>query len=163
MIKAWYDGACGPINPGGHAGCGVHITENDHILYQEAYYIGFGPEMSNNVAEYFGLIRVLTYLIKHNRNKEKILCYGDSYLTIAQMTGKWKCKGGLYKPYYYQAIELLDSFPDITFYWIPRWQNEDADEMSKVAIEEKSMSAYNPSHAPITVGYGKDEFSVYRD
>lgn len=151
MIECWYDGACGPMNPGGHAGCGVHITENGLIIYQEAYYIGHGPLMSNNVAEYSGLIRSLEYLIRNNNQNKRIQFYGDSYLTIAQMKGKWKCKGGLYAPFYHKAKELIKNFNDWNFQWIPREKNLDADEMSKVAIEIKGMSAYSPSHTPVLI------------
>jgi len=148
MIQVWYDGACGPNNPGGHTGSGISIKENNQIIYQESYYLGCGETMSNNVAEYLGIIRALTYLLKNNRNNEDILCYGDSKLTVMQMTGKWRCRKGLYKQYYLQSLSLVRKFKNVSFIWIPRWQNDDADELSKVAIETQSISTYSPSYAP---------------
>lgn len=121
MIKVWYDGACGPNNPGGHAGSGISIKENDQIIYQESYYIGCGEAMSNNVAEYCGVIRSLTYLLSVNKNNEQILCYGDSKLTVMQMCGEWKSKKGLYKQYYLQSLKLVRKFTDISFTRI-RWR-----------------------------------------
>jgi len=148
MIQVWYDGACGPNNPGGHAGSGISIKENNQIIYQESYYLGYGETMSNNVAEYLGVIRALTYLLSIYKHNDKIVCYGDSKLTIMQMNKRWRCRKGLYKQYYLQACFLLKQFKNISFIWIPRHQNEDADELSKVAIETQSISAYSPSYAP---------------
>src|ERR1039457_2050017 len=60
---AWFDGACGPINPGGTATYGVVIKDQDGtILVREHSLVGEGSTMSNNVAEYAGVLHVLKYL-----------------------------------------------------------------------------------------------------
>ena len=60
---AWFDGACGPINPGGTATYGVMIKDQDGtILVREHSLVGEGSTMSNNVAEYAGVLHVLKYL-----------------------------------------------------------------------------------------------------
>jgi len=134
MIVVYYDGACGPNNPGGHGGSGIYITQNERLLYQESYYIGQGPHLSNNVSEYVAVIRALSYLLDQKLNHENITLYGDSNLTVLQLSDKWKCKKGLYKQYFLMAKDLKKHFTDISFVWIPREQNCIADELSKKAI-----------------------------
>jgi len=56
MIEAWFDGACEPTNPGGHTACASLVRIDGQIVHQSARYIGFGPMMSNNVAEYCSVI-----------------------------------------------------------------------------------------------------------
>ena len=33
MYILYFDGACGPTNPGGHIGCGVAIKDKDKIMF----------------------------------------------------------------------------------------------------------------------------------
>src|SRR5450432_340898 len=57
---AWFDGACGPINPGGTASYGVMIKDQaGTILVRERGLVGEGSTMSNNVAEYAGVLHIL--------------------------------------------------------------------------------------------------------
>lgn len=84
-VEVWYDGCCEPVNPGGHAACGVLIKRDGQVLWQESRYIGYGPAMSNNVKE------------------------------------------------------LARQFSDITFVWIPREENAEADALSKMVLKEKEV------------------------
>lgn len=138
-IEVWYDGACEPLNPGGHAACGVLIKRNGQTLWQESRYIGYGPAMSNNVAEYGGMITALEYLIKEGLTHLPVILRGDSMLSVRQMTGEWRVKGGLYLPYYRRARELAGQFSNVTFLWIPREENAEADALSKTVLKEQGI------------------------
>ena len=60
---AWFDGACGPINPGGTATFGVVVRDGSGtVLLKEHGLVGRGSAMSNNVAEYAGVLHILRYL-----------------------------------------------------------------------------------------------------
>lgn len=142
IIRVWFDGACGPKNPGGHAGCGFvikrtvgYFSNREDILTQQSQYVGFGPTMSNNVAEYAAVTGAMAALIGAKLEKEETIFYGDSKLVVMQMKAKWKAKGGLYIPWYKAAVELLLQFENYDFIWIPREQNTEADELSKKAIK----------------------------
>jgi ribonuclease HI len=172
IIIVHYDGACSPINPGGHGGTGISLTQNNKILYQESYYIGYGEHISCNVAEYMAVIRALSYLLSNNLNTHEIQCYGDSILTVKQLSGQWKCRNGLYKSYFLDALNISKYFSNITFNWIPREQNMVADELSKVAVIDKYTSTYSPSGMPTSVDRGDlnkgkryegPEHSAYRE
>ena len=131
----YFDGACGPINPGGNIGTGAIILKGDDPIYENSGYVDAQDfdymGTSNNIAEYMALIDVLKKLIDLGLTSKKILVRGDSNLVINQMRRLWKAKGGRYKPYYDEAMELAKSFEDIKFRWIPREQNAFADDLSK--------------------------------
>ena len=131
VVRAWFDGACWP-NPGGHGGYGALVKRHDQVIYSRAVYMGHGPHVSNNVAEYGGVIAVLRYLLQEGI--EWATVYGDSQMVIQQLTGKIKARRGLYLPYYQEARELMARLPDVRLVWISRGRNTEADRLSKDAV-----------------------------
>jgi hypothetical protein len=61
-VRAWFDSACWP-NPGGHGGYGALVKQHDTAILSRSVYIGHGPHITNNVAEYAGCIAVLRFLL----------------------------------------------------------------------------------------------------
>jgi len=138
-LEVWIDGACEPVNPGGTATYGLVIKEKHKTLLREARVVGSGKGMSNNVAEYSGLIAFLDWYGTSKR-KGKANIYSDSELLVNQMKGIYRAKRGtkkgLYYPYYQRARELIRQLGNnFHFEWIPREQNTEADELSKQALE----------------------------
>src|ERR1019366_10189290 len=81
VYHAWFDGASGPINPGGTATYGVMIKDQDGtILVWEHGLVGKGSAMSNNLAEYAGVLQILKYL--STRPPGRVTIHGDSKLVI---------------------------------------------------------------------------------
>jgi ribonuclease HI len=140
MIEAWYDGAVEPINPGGHGSFGIVIKRDGKKIFEHSDYIGIGPEISSNVAEYRGLIEILSHLINQNLINEEILIRGDNKMSILQMAGLWKAKKGFYLEHYKKAHQLAQAFKNISFEWIPRELNQEADDLSRKPLEGKNMS-----------------------
>jgi ribonuclease HI len=134
---AYFDGACEPKNPGGTASYGAVIFKNGELLWEcsEIYVPEKRHETSNNVAEYAALVAVLTWLADHNLFNAEIIVRGDSQLVVYQMFGNWKIKGGLYKPLAHKARQLVARFSNIQGEWIPRVQNQLADDLSKEALK----------------------------
>ena len=134
MIEAWFDGACEPRNPGGHAAWGVFIAPA-----RELYgYVGHGSRMSNNVAEYTAAAEALRALMP--QRGEEIVLRGDSQLVVEQLNGRWKVRGGLYLRYYEQAHALTQEFTQLSIKWVPREQNTRADALSKKALAERGVA-----------------------
>lgn len=137
-IKAYFDGACEPVNPGGYASYGAVIYQDyDEIATCSRLFKpkkGHERETSNNVAEYSGFLWILQYLIGKRLQKEEIIVYGDSKLVIEQMFGRWKMHGGFYIPVAKRAKKLLRNFSNIKGVWIPREQNYVADKLSKAEL-----------------------------
>ena len=97
---AYFDGSCGPKNPGGTAAYGAFILREGQPIWECSKLFhpeqGKERETSNNLAEYCALITVLEYLIDLGAQHEPIMVYGDSELVIDQMFGHKKIKSGIY-------------------------------------------------------------------
>lgn len=131
-LKAWFDGACWP-NPGGRCAYGWAVSDDGNFQHEGNGFIGEGPGMTNNVAEYLGLYNCLVFLKNHGLNKSAIKLYGDSKLVVEQMNGRWRVKGGLYIDAFKLSFCMLKEFPNARVIWIPREQNGLADSLSKKA------------------------------
>lgn len=137
----YFDGSCGPNNPGGNMGTGAIVieTKTGNGVYRNAQFFDahdFEYKMtSNNVAEYLALIDVLNYIVDNNLRHKNILIRGDSNLVIMQMSKRWKAKQGRYKPYYEKAMSLASRIVTVRYEWIPREQNVYADDLSKLLTQ----------------------------
>ena len=145
--RAWFDGACEPVNPGGKATFGVIVKDHDGtVLLREHCLVGKGSKMSNNLAEYAGVLHVLKYLA--SRPLGRVTIHGDSNLVINQLNGKWRVRKGLYLSTAIEAKELLAYLHglgwQINFCWIPREQNEECDMLSKEACDGKDKPHCSP-------------------
>ena len=136
-IDCWFDGCCEPTNPGGHAAYGVVIEVDGETKLMTGDYVGCGSGISNNVAEYAGVIRILETLADIPGTA---VIHGDSKLVINQLGGKWKSHGGLYVPYMQKAKELLKPLKGrVKFQWIPREKNEMCDGLSKDVLRNRGV------------------------
>lgn len=133
IITLNFDGSCEPQNPGGNMGYGTLVKYDGRVLYQNTECVPAAPTNSNNVAEYMSLVRGLEWLIANKYQNEPIIVRGDSQLVIRQMAGDWRAKGGMYFTAYKQAVALAAQFTDISFEWIPRAENIEADNLSRSA------------------------------
>jgi ribonuclease HI len=140
MFELYFDGACEPINPGGTASYGWAIKKDGKDLQVGSGIIGSGDGMTNNVAEYMGLIKGLEEFKKLGL-KEKLLIKGDSSMVLNMVSGKWGWnksrttwnphkKMPHLKKLLDQARNLLNDV-DYDVMWIPREQNKQADALSK--------------------------------
>lgn len=136
-FEIFFDGACNPVNPGGHMGYGFIIKENNEYISHGSFYEEPSRNNTNNVAEYKACIEAMHSLLNYTKlNNIKIftvVVYGDSKLVVEQMNGKWRINAGAYVEFAQKTKKLIeDSFVKerIYFKWIPREQNEEADELS---------------------------------
>jgi len=142
MIEVYIDGLCKPVNLGGIAAYGLAVYRDGSRIHRDKGVVGEGLEMSNNVAEYAALCVALSWL-KRVHSQEPITIMSDSQLLVNQMSGKWKAKSGRYLTYYKKAVKLASGFSRIDFKWIPREENTEADELSRMAF--KTYGARAPS------------------
>jgi ribonuclease HI len=143
MYEAYFNGACGPVNPGGTATYGAAIFQDGNRVWEcsEVFCPDPGHERktTNNVAEYSGL---LAYSIGSDQRlvDAEIIVYGDSKLGIEQMFGSWKISKGAYVPMALAAEQMLRRFKNINGRWIPRSKNKIADKLSKAALVRAGVS-----------------------
>lgn len=136
-IEVFYDGSCEPENPGGRMGWGFAVYEDGRKIHAESN--GAPPAAKNtcNTAEYKAVAAALKWLIEKELTGAQVRMNGDSLLTVNQMNGRWKFKGGAYAEAYLVALGLTKAFADIHFTWIPRERNAEADELSKAPLTSK--------------------------
>jgi len=139
-IVVYVDGLCEPMNPGGTATYG-YIVRNETDVVRRLGVVGHGPKMSNNVAEYAALCEALTFQVRKKLITIPTEVRSDSRLLVNQMNGNWKVRKGLYVQRYLEAKDLAGQFERITFKWIPREENEEADALSRGAYSEATSLA----------------------
>lgn len=130
-VMCWFDGGC-LNNPGGHGSYGALVKRDGRTILSSSVYLGAGSHMTNNVAEYAGVIRVLRFLISEGIQWANI--YGDSRLVIDQLNDRIKAKRGVYFSHYREARELLEKLPSVRLKWISRGQNIEADALANTAL-----------------------------
>lgn len=138
MIEVYFDGCCKPRNPGGYGGSGFVICNGKETI-EGSHYIGFGPEITCNVAEHYAANKAMKKLLELNLQDQEIKFYGDSMLAVMQLAGKWKAKGGLYMPIFIDSLKLIKQFKNISFEWIDRDQNYHADYLSNLGADKKDF------------------------
>jgi ribonuclease HI len=136
-IQLQFDGAS-KGNPG-LGGSGAVIIKNGILIDSISY--THKNRVTNNVAEYYGLLIGLRLLIKNNLSKENITIEGDSKLVIEQVFGKWKCIHPNLIPLCKEAKKLImEYFPTINGKWIPREKNALADMCANKAIRNTQLT-----------------------
>ena len=128
-------------NPG-VAGYGalVRDTETGALLAERAEPLG---KASNNVAEYRGLIAGLEAAHAIDPGAE-VLARMDSKLVVEQMSGRWKIKHEDMRRLALQARDVAARITSaggtVRYEWIPREINKDADALSNVAMDGRTVN-----------------------
>ena len=118
-------------NPG-VAGSGSVVYDADGETLAEIAYV-VGKKSTNNVAEYYGLVRGLEACQQVGATRVDV--FMDSKLVVEQMTGRWKIKHPDMQKLAREARDLASSFEEVTYTWVPRAKNKKADELSNVAMD----------------------------
>jgi ribonuclease H / adenosylcobalamin/alpha-ribazole phosphatase len=69
---------------------------------------------------------------------EAVQVFRDSKLVISQLTEKYRCKSESMFLLWMQCHELMTRFRYINFYWIPRSQNAEANDLAQKASRYKA-------------------------
>lgn len=118
-------------NPG-VAGYGALVRDptTGEVLDIDAAPLG---KASNNVAEYSGLVAGLT-MARNLDPEARVHVKMDSKLVVEQMSGRWKIKHADMQKLAGQARAILPP-GKVTYEWIPREKNKDADLLSNEAMD----------------------------
>ena len=122
-------------NPG-PAGYGAVVREasTGEVLAERYEFLGV---VTNNVAEYRGLLAGLTAAAQIDP-QAYIECRLDSRLVVEQLSGRWQVKHPDLRPLVRDGAALAASFGPghVTYTWIPRERNKDADRLANRAMDE---------------------------
>jgi ribonuclease HI len=123
-------------NPG-PAAYGVIIRDGSgEIVAKLKKYIG---RMTNNVAEYYGLIAALDYAESHSVKTIRI--ESDSELLVKQMRGQYKVKSEDLRPLFERALKMSKAFESFRIEHVYREQNREADALANEALDETEAKA----------------------
>jgi len=118
-------------NPG-PAAYGVVIHDGrGEIAAKLKKYIG---RMTNNVAEYYGLIAALDYAESHGVRAIRV--ESDSELLVKQMRGQYKVKSEDLRPLFERAQKMSKAFDSFRIEHVYREQNREADALANEALDE---------------------------
>lgn len=137
-------------NPG-PSGWGALVRDADSgvVLAERAGYLG---ESTNNVAEYSGLLAGLRAAAEVDP-AATVLVRMDSRLVVEQMSGRWQVKHAVLRELARAAAAVLPA-DQVTYEWVPRAQNADADRLANEAMDTGSQvardfSVVDPAEIPV--------------
>lgn len=138
MLTLHFDGLCLPRNPGGVATYGFVAKRGAKTIHEEGGLAArpYSPEATNNVAEYTGVLRALEWAVAQELTGEPIVVRGDSELVIRQLKGEYKVKSPSIVSLFNQVKALAGKFASISFEWVPREKNKEADALTNRAYAE---------------------------
>lgn len=115
-------------NPG-EASVGVSIVREGKEIATISKSLG---KKTNNQAEYSALIEGLKKI--KELQEEVVICL-DSQLIVKQIKREYKVKAPLVKPLFEEVQQLLENISLKDILWIPRNQNQRADELANEALD----------------------------
>jgi ribonuclease HI len=127
-------------NPG-PAAYGVVIRDpKGGVVAKLKKYIG---RMTNNVAEYYGLIAALDYA--QSQGIRQLRIEADSELMVKQMRGLYKVKSPELRPLYERARKMAQALESFRIDHVYREQNSEADALANQAIDEAEGRVPRPA------------------
>ncbi|GAC1619361.1 MAG: hypothetical protein NVS9B13_08560 [Candidatus Acidiferrum sp.] len=130
-------------NPG-PASYGVVIRDpRGEIVARLKKYIG---RMTNNVAEYYGLIAALDYA--QAKNIRALRIESDSELLVKQMRGQYKVKSEDLRPLFERAKKMSQALESFRIDHVYREQNQEADALANQAMDEADGVSANLAATP---------------
>src|SRR5258707_65735 len=120
-------------NPGPASYGVVMRNPRGEVVAKLKKYIG---RMTNNVAEYYGLIAALDYA--QSRGIRALRVESDSELLVRQMRGQYKVKSAELRPLFERARKMAQTFASFKIEHVYRDQNAEADALANEALDETS-------------------------
>jgi len=121
-------------NPGPGA-CAVLIRNEGNIQIKSSKFVG--ENVTNNIAEYEGLIHALELASKIT--KDEIGCFLDSELIVKQLMGEYRVKDPKLLPLFLKVQKLQENFKAIKYEHVSRWDKFQriADELLNQELDNK--------------------------
>jgi ribonuclease HI len=109
-------------------GCGIGILLVSPRGVTYSFSLRLPAPCTNNLAEYEAVRKGMELLLE--ASAEDIEVFGDSKLVISQLTEEYRCESESLFPLWMQCHELMAQFRYINFYWIPRSQNAENNDIA---------------------------------
>jgi ribonuclease HI len=112
-------------------GCGIGILLVSPRGVTYSFSVRLPAPCTNNLVEYEAVRKGMELLLE--ARAEAVEVFGDSKLVISQLTEEYKCESKSLFPLWMQCREQITQFRYIHFYWIPRSQNPEANDLAQKA------------------------------
>ncbi|MDR1798667.1 MAG: reverse transcriptase-like protein, partial [Bifidobacteriaceae bacterium] len=146
-------------NPG-VAGYGAVVRDGatGRVLAERAAYLG--DNVTNNVAEYSGLIAGLEAAVGLDPAAQ-LEVRMDSRLVVSQMAGRWKIKNADLRDLVAQARAVMGA-RQVRFTWVPRADNSRADALANQAMDTRGPVVWDAAEVgnPDRLGGGAGSVPV---
>lgn len=156
MLFLFCDSAIEPFNPLGLLTWAFIVKQDSKLIHKEAQLVGWGKGMTNNKGEYMAIVAALKWLISQPKEKwQPAVVNSDSELAIKQINGMYGCRDEeLFKLLSIVNKVKAQYSKHITFRWIPRERNEEADALSRTPYigKEKAIEILRARHAELIFG-----------
>jgi ribonuclease HI len=116
-------------NPGPAAIGAIIKDEKGNPITQISRCIGI---TTNNQAEYQAIIAALEKAL--GLGAKQVELKSDSELVVKQINGRYKVKKAVLRPLYQRIVQLIGSLEGFTIAYIPRQQNQEADNLANEAL-----------------------------
>lgn len=152
MIVINTDASIQPFNPGGIVAWGFIAKRKGKTLHKEAgISVRGGPTATGNVGEYHAVIAALSWLLTLPRAERRpVIIKSDSQLIVNQCAGTWGCKDDKLVPLHTLVDRARREYGrSVTFHWIPREENSDADALSRTAYDPDELERWRENQMDI--------------
>ena len=134
-VIAFADGAIG--DGSGPAGVGAVLLDDDGcVLRLDNRRV---PRMTNNEAEYTGLLLALELALDLKPRCEHLTVYLDSDVVVGQMMGRYAVRSQDLKPLHSRACQLARKLKRVQLHHVPRERNQLADALANEALQGKHV------------------------
>jgi ribonuclease HI len=123
------DACIAPTNPG-YGGAAFIVKRRSSVFFQSAYPLGY--PVTNNEAEWHAFILAHQWLAPRKGYSGAVM-YSDSQLVVNQMLGIWSANDKL-AVLRDRALEVAGLCGPVSYQWLPREQNQEADRLSREAL-----------------------------
>jgi ribonuclease HI len=131
-VYVWCDGSIQGGNPGGWAvGGWLAKDEDGEVFNRGCIDLKKEPWNTNNMAEYSAVWAALATLVRDGQAGEHLVVHSDSKLIVNQLLGVYQVSNPTLKAFCEIVHRLEVEFLSVTYQWIPREQNEEADAQSR--------------------------------
>jgi ribonuclease HI len=117
-------------------GIGVLLVSPQGVTY--SFSVRLPAPCTNNLAEYEAVRRGMELLLE--AGVEAVEVFEDSKLVVSQLTEQYRCESESLFPLWMRCHELMTQFRYINFYWIPRSQNTEANDLAHKASGYKAIT-----------------------
>ncbi len=120
-------------NPGPAGAGAVLLDPSGHPQSRAARFLG---RTTNNTAEYQAFLLGLQMALEHGVRRLQV--FSDSQLLVEQVNGGYQVKSPRLKPFWRQAMNMLQNFEAYAISHIDRAMNAEADRLANQAIDRHS-------------------------